>query len=161
MHKMMIPLTRYAQFSGRASRSEFWWFQLFILIVFMPLHVLSFIAGYTGSEALAWVSMGLGVVVWLALLVPLVSVTVRRLHDTTVPAGGICCCSYRLRTWRCWCSCCCRAPRAATASARRLRTSNGVLVGVDQRSTPTRSDGSAPLYWVSPVPYAMRRALLW
>ncbi|WP_428992508.1 DUF805 domain-containing protein [Stenotrophomonas maltophilia] len=82
MHKMMIPLTRYAQFSGRASRSEFWWFQLFILIVFMPLHVLSFIAGYTGSEALAWVSTGLGVVVWLALLVPLVSVTVRRLHDT-------------------------------------------------------------------------------
>ncbi|AWH45089.1 DUF805 domain-containing protein [Stenotrophomonas sp. ZAC14A_NAIMI4_1] len=82
MHKMMIPLTRYAQFSGRASRSEYWWFQLFILIVFMPLHVLSFIAGYTGSEALAWVSMGLGVVVWLAILVPLVSVTVRRLHDT-------------------------------------------------------------------------------
>ncbi|MDA5342061.1 DUF805 domain-containing protein [Stenotrophomonas maltophilia] len=82
MHKMMTPLTRYAQFSGRASRSEFWWFQLFILIVFMPLHVLSFIAGYTGSETLAWVSTGLGVVVWLALLVPLVSVTVRRLHDT-------------------------------------------------------------------------------
>jgi len=82
MHKMIIPLTRYAQFSGRASRSEFWWFQLFNLIVFMPLYVLSFIAGYTGSEALAWVSIGLGVVVWLALLVPLVSVTIRRLHDT-------------------------------------------------------------------------------
>ncbi len=82
MHKMMTPLTRYAQFSGRASRSEFWWFQLFILIVFVPLHVLSFIAGYTGSEALAWISMGLGVLVWLALLVPLVAVTVRRLHDT-------------------------------------------------------------------------------
>ncbi len=82
MHKMMTPLTRYAQFSGRASRSEFWWFQLFILIVFVPLHVLSFFAGYTGSEALAWISMGLGVLVWLALLVPLVAVTVRRLHDT-------------------------------------------------------------------------------
>ncbi len=33
MHKMMVPLKRYAQFSGRASRSEFWWFQLFIVIV--------------------------------------------------------------------------------------------------------------------------------
>ncbi len=82
MKKMMIPLTRYAQFNGRASRSEFWWFQLFIVIVSMPLYVLSFIAGYTGSSTLALVSTGLSVVLWLAVIVPLIAVTVRRLHDT-------------------------------------------------------------------------------
>jgi len=82
MHKMVTPLKRYAQFSGRASRSEFWWFQLFIVIVSIPLCVLSFYAGYTGSSGLAMVSTGLSVVMWLALIVPLISVTVRRLHDT-------------------------------------------------------------------------------
>ncbi|TFZ47201.1 DUF805 domain-containing protein [Stenotrophomonas maltophilia] len=82
MHKMMVPLKRYTQFSGRASRSEFWWFQLFVVIVSIPLYVLSFIAGYTGSSTLALVSAGLSVVLWLAVIVPLIAVTVRRLHDT-------------------------------------------------------------------------------
>ncbi|EED39702.1 conserved hypothetical protein [Stenotrophomonas sp. SKA14] len=82
MHKMMIPMNRYAQFSGRASRSEFWWFQLFIVILSLPLYVLSFIAGYTQSGTLALVSTGLSVVMWLAVIVPLIAVTVRRLHDT-------------------------------------------------------------------------------
>ncbi len=82
MHKMMTPLTRYAQFSGRASRSEFWWFQLFIVIISIPLYVLSFYAGYTGSSTLALVVSGLSVVLWLAVIVPLIAVTVRRLHDT-------------------------------------------------------------------------------
>lgn len=82
MHKMMIPLKRYTQFNGRASRSEFWWFQLFIVIVSIPLYVLGFIAGYTGSQTLALASTGLSAVMWLALIVPLIAVTVRRLHDT-------------------------------------------------------------------------------
>ncbi|MDZ7476893.1 DUF805 domain-containing protein [Stenotrophomonas pavanii] len=50
----MTPLTRYAQFSGRASRSEFWWFQLFIVIVSIPLYILSFYAGYSGSQGWPW-----------------------------------------------------------------------------------------------------------
>lgn len=82
MHKMMTPLKRYAQFSGRASRSEFWWFQLFIVIVSIPLYVLGFIAGYTESQVLALASTGLSVLVWLAIVVPTIAVTVRRLHDT-------------------------------------------------------------------------------
>jgi len=82
MYKMMIPLTRYSQFNGRASRSEFWWFQLFIVIVSIPLYVLSFYAGYTGSSTLALLSTGLSVALWLAVIVPLIAVTVRRLHDT-------------------------------------------------------------------------------
>ncbi|WP_343653118.1 DUF805 domain-containing protein [Stenotrophomonas sp.] len=82
MHKMMIPLKRYTQFNGRASRSEFWWFQLFILIVSIPSYILSFIAGYTGSQSLALVSTGLGLVMGLVFLLPCLAVSVRRLHDT-------------------------------------------------------------------------------
>lgn len=82
MHKMMIPLKRYTQFNGRASRSEFWWFQLFIVIVSIPSYLLSFIAGYTGSQSLVLVSTGLSLVTWLAVIVPMIAVTVRRLHDT-------------------------------------------------------------------------------
>lgn len=82
MHKMMVPLTRYAQFTGRASRSEFWWFQLFIMIVSIPLYLLSFYAGYSGSRGLAMVSTGLSVVMWLVFALPCIAATIRRLHDT-------------------------------------------------------------------------------
>ena len=82
MHKMMVPLTRYAQFTGRASRSEFWWFQLFIMIISIPLYLLSFYAGYSGSQGLALVATGLGVVMWLAFVLPSIAATIRRLHDT-------------------------------------------------------------------------------
>ena len=82
MPKMMMPLKRYTQFNGRASRSEFWWFQLFILIVSIPSYVLGFIAGYTDSQALALASTGLNVVMWLIFVLPTLAVTVRRLHDT-------------------------------------------------------------------------------
>ncbi|AWH51487.1 DUF805 domain-containing protein [Stenotrophomonas sp. SAU14A_NAIMI4_5] len=79
---MMMPLKRYAQFSGRAIRSEFWLFQLFIVIVSIPLYVLGFVAGYTDSQTLALASTGLGLVVALILTLPSLAVTMRRLHDT-------------------------------------------------------------------------------
>lgn len=82
MHKAMIPLIRYAQFNGRASRGEFWWFQLFIVIASIPLYILSFYAGYSGSQGLALVATGLGVVMCLVLALPCIAATIRRLHDT-------------------------------------------------------------------------------
>ncbi|MFM7898454.1 MAG: DUF805 domain-containing protein, partial [Actinomycetota bacterium] len=56
----------YARFRGRASRSEFWWFSLFTLIVQLAT---------SGFEVL-------GGLVSLALLLPGLAVHVRRLHDT-------------------------------------------------------------------------------
>ncbi|MFM8646109.1 MAG: DUF805 domain-containing protein [Actinomycetota bacterium] len=56
----------YANFRGRASRSEFWWFSLFTLIVQLAT---------SGSEVI-------GGLVSLALLLPGLAVHVRRLHDT-------------------------------------------------------------------------------
>ena len=64
---------KYANFSGRASRSEFWFFYLFLIIVYAILFLL--IA--TISFKLLWV---LGVFI-LGMIIPALAVTIRRLHD--------------------------------------------------------------------------------
>jgi uncharacterized membrane protein YhaH (DUF805 family) len=67
---------KYAVFSGRARPSEYWWWVLFnILLVVVLVLVFSGGGTETGAEAL----IGLA---WLALLLPSLAVTVRRLHDT-------------------------------------------------------------------------------
>ena len=59
--------TKYAEFNGRASRSEFWWWVLFVFLV---------------SAAIGMVSQVLSGVFSLAVLVPNLAVGARRLHDT-------------------------------------------------------------------------------
>jgi uncharacterized membrane protein YhaH (DUF805 family) len=59
--------TKYAEFSGRASRSEFWWWVLFVFLV---------------SAAIGMVSQVLSGVFSLAVLLPNIAVGTRRLHDT-------------------------------------------------------------------------------
>lgn len=72
-------LSDYATFSGRAPRSEFWWFFLF---VFLGNVVLDFIDGVLFGVAPdgATVSL-LGGLFSLAMLLPSIAVGVRRLHD--------------------------------------------------------------------------------
>jgi uncharacterized membrane protein YhaH (DUF805 family) len=64
--------SNYATFSGRASRSEYWFFALF--------HFLIIFAG------VALISVGIGIVILIGFglvnFLPHLSVTVRRLHDT-------------------------------------------------------------------------------
>jgi uncharacterized membrane protein YhaH (DUF805 family) len=72
-------LKKYAVFSGRARRKEYWYFFLFSLIVSI---VLAVIDGLTGSfSAEAGVGL-LGGIYALAVLIPGLAVSVRRLHDT-------------------------------------------------------------------------------
>ncbi len=96
---MILPLKRYAQFEGRANRREYWMFQLFLLIVSTVLMV-PLIAGLVmQSDILGIASIILFVVFWLATFVPVIAVTVRRLHDCNqsgwmyllafVPFGGL------------------------------------------------------------------------
>lgn len=61
-------LNKYADFDGRASRSEFWWFALAAWIVNLL------------SEAIA--IQVLIIVISLALIIPQLAVGSRRLHDT-------------------------------------------------------------------------------
>lgn len=66
-----LAFANFANFSDRASRSEFWFFQLFVVVGIIAL---SFVDGATGTP----VSMLFS----LAVVIPSISVTVRRLHDT-------------------------------------------------------------------------------
>lgn len=63
---VMTALRKYVDFSGRATRPEFWWFLLFQMAVFMVTGMLSPIL--YGIAA-------------LGLLLPGIGVAVRRLHD--------------------------------------------------------------------------------
>jgi uncharacterized membrane protein YhaH (DUF805 family) len=67
------PLNNYAKFSGRAPRAEYWWFYLATIVVGFAVDIVDKIGGDTG-----WI----GAIFNLALIVPTIAVTVRRLHDT-------------------------------------------------------------------------------
>lgn len=72
-------LKKYAVFSGRARRSEYWYFVLFNIIISIALGVIDGITGTFSQEA----GMGLlGTIYTLAVLIPGLAVSVRRLHDT-------------------------------------------------------------------------------
>ena len=64
--------SKYADFSGRARRSEYWWFALFYGLVTLVLVLLVYV---TGSS--------LPMLLILGLVVPTIAVSVRRLHDTS------------------------------------------------------------------------------
>ncbi len=70
----ITPLKRYAEFSGRSSRAELWWFMLFSLVSGAEPS-----AGMLGAFGVAGILI---VLLWLALLVPTIAVQARRLHDT-------------------------------------------------------------------------------
>ena len=70
---------KYADFTGRATRSEYWYFVLFYLLLSAGLMIVDALLGWFNSE------LGVGVlsgIYTLALMIPSLSVTVRRLHDT-------------------------------------------------------------------------------
>ena len=79
-----VCLTKYADFNGRASRSEFWWFALFVTLV---------------ASALMYLSENLSSIFLIAILLPLLAAGARRLRDCgknawwllylLIPIGGL------------------------------------------------------------------------
>lgn len=71
----------YSNFSGRARRSEFWYFGLFNMIF---AFILSFIGGFLGGSSgdVSMVPMIPYLLYAVAVLIPGLAVSVRRLHDT-------------------------------------------------------------------------------
>ncbi|WP_151719147.1 DUF805 domain-containing protein [Gemmobacter serpentinus] len=79
---------KYATFSGRAARSEYWWFILFNYIVMLviggiaALIVTATLDSTTGAPSvIGYLFMGIAAIVILALFIPSIAVAVRRLHD--------------------------------------------------------------------------------
>ena len=72
-------LKKYAVFSGRARRMEYWMFILFNIIITVVLALIDYLTGTFSPRA----GIGLlGGLYALAVLIPSLAVTVRRLHDT-------------------------------------------------------------------------------
>lgn len=88
MNDFIKPYFKYAQFTGRADRKEFWYFVLFYLIVSAVLTVLDgmlFGGGQVASGAgmLGYSTSGpLAAIFGIGSLIPSLAVAVRRLHDT-------------------------------------------------------------------------------
>jgi uncharacterized membrane protein YhaH (DUF805 family) len=73
------PLQKYADFSGRAPRAEYWWFVLFVVIGEI---VLSIVDSLVGTGRIVGPYGILVTLFMLALIIPQIAVGVRRLHDT-------------------------------------------------------------------------------
>ena len=71
---------QYVGFSGRASRSEYWFFYLSFVVAAMGMLVLTVVSAFV-LDALAGLMGMLTMVTYLGFFLPMLSVTVRRLHD--------------------------------------------------------------------------------
>ena len=73
------PLQRYADFSGRAPRAEYWWYFLGTMVAYLVVMIVENMLGLDGTVG----PYGpLSLILMLGLLVTGLAVTVRRLHDT-------------------------------------------------------------------------------
>jgi uncharacterized membrane protein YhaH (DUF805 family) len=68
-------MSNYTNFKGRASRSEYWWFYLFCLVIDLGITALTTLS--LGAETAELYSL----LVNLILFIPGLAVAVRRLHD--------------------------------------------------------------------------------
>jgi len=85
---MILPYRRYAEFSGRSRRREYWSFILFYVVVYAAFHA---VFGHpqtvvsTFGATVTWGLTGIPAVVAglfaLASFIPSLAVAVRRLHD--------------------------------------------------------------------------------
>ena len=75
---IITVFSKYTDFSGRASRSEFWWFYLFTTIVSVPIQIIDGVVfGLEYGDSISSLSQ-----LWsLAILLPTLAAGVRRIHD--------------------------------------------------------------------------------
>jgi uncharacterized membrane protein YhaH (DUF805 family) len=90
MEWMLMPYRRYADFSGRSQRQEFWMFYLLVVIVVVVLQVITGMGApsidpmtgeVSGGGVLATIGGGLLLLFWLGTIIPYLAVAIRRMHD--------------------------------------------------------------------------------
>jgi uncharacterized membrane protein YhaH (DUF805 family) len=81
MSLMPAALGKYATFSGRARRSEYWVFIFFYLFVYVAFLIAGALTKSSSATLGAALSLT-GAVFSLAMIIPSIAVSVRRLHDT-------------------------------------------------------------------------------
>jgi uncharacterized membrane protein YhaH (DUF805 family) len=79
MNWYLEVMKKYIDFTGRARRKEYWYFTLFNIIISFVLMFMDILLGLTTRDG--WGP--LGAIYTLAVLIPGLAVTARRLHDTS------------------------------------------------------------------------------
>lgn len=80
--------SNYCKFTGRASRSEYWWFTLFVFLVaigitfFTALMTVLTVSGSGGAAIVGIFAIILWILFAIAIILPSWGLTFRRLHDT-------------------------------------------------------------------------------
>ena len=75
-----LPLKRYAEFTGRSRRKEYWMYTLLAIGIYIVTSILDRIAGMNGMIAGRYGPIT--ALVALGLIVPSLAVSIRRLHDS-------------------------------------------------------------------------------
>jgi len=78
---------RYADFTGRAARPEYWWFFLFVFLCSVVLTTID--SRVLGTSNVLWHFGLMNGLFTLAIIVPMIAVGVRRLHDIGRPGWWI------------------------------------------------------------------------
>ena len=79
MNYYLDVLRKYFVFEGRSRRKEYWMFVLFSILISIVLTVVERVTGlYSAENGMGFLSS----IYSLAILIPSISVGVRRLHDT-------------------------------------------------------------------------------
>lgn len=79
MNWYLAVLKKYAVFEGRARRKEYWFFVLFNLLITLGLTMIDGVTGTLDPRGGVGLLSGLYT---LAVIIPAIAVSVRRLHDT-------------------------------------------------------------------------------
>ena len=74
-----IGLSKFFVFSGRARRSEYWWYYLFIVLIELAIAI--FMAIIAVSMGYDDIPDSMTTVLQLVFWIPLLGISVRRLHD--------------------------------------------------------------------------------
>jgi uncharacterized membrane protein YhaH (DUF805 family) len=79
MEWALMPLRKYADFTGRARRKEYW---LYTLLLIVALYAVIFVESMVGLGGMFLTYGALSLLLMLGTLIPSIAVGVRRLHDT-------------------------------------------------------------------------------
>jgi uncharacterized membrane protein YhaH (DUF805 family) len=79
MNWFLAALKKYADFTGRARRKEYWFFVLFAYIIMIAL---VFVDTAMGTVNEVYPVGPLSGIFWLLIIIPQVAVAIRRLHDS-------------------------------------------------------------------------------
>jgi uncharacterized membrane protein YhaH (DUF805 family) len=79
-----VLMNNFANFEGRASRSEYWWFFLFTFLISFPLGIIDgimLVVMDVPMDSVLWAITPMSTLFQLAVMIPQLALGVRRMHD--------------------------------------------------------------------------------